>query len=113
MLQQREMMDGSSSVLSFILVRNGPTHVFVRLSDQDNRLALLSNSINRQHTLSLQIGDELEVHQGLLEETDQAIDRTQSRLNRATKRLNGFTEAAKQNGPSLAPFLVSCSLPPG
>lgn len=67
-------------------------------ADQDTRLAQLSHSIGRQHHLSLQIGDELEVHQGLLDETDMALDRTQGNLGRARKRLDGFAEKAKNNG---------------
>ncbi|KAL7408907.1 hypothetical protein BDY24DRAFT_405047 [Mrakia frigida] len=79
MLQQRELMD-----------------------DQDTRLSALSHSIGRQHHLSLQIGDELEVHQGLLDDTDMALDRTGGNLGRARRRLDGFAESAKNNGSVVA-----------
>ncbi|CDZ96364.1 SNARE protein TLG1/Syntaxin 6 [Phaffia rhodozyma] len=78
MMQQREMM-----------------------SDQDARLAQLSTSINRQHHLSLQIGDELEVHQDLLDDTDHALDRTTVRLDRARRQLDGFAGKAKENASAV------------
>jgi len=39
------------------------------MEDQDERLNHLSTSINRQNQLSMQIGDELDVHHQLLEDT--------------------------------------------
>ena len=66
--------------------------------DQDERLNLLSSSIGRQNHLSVQIGDELDVHSELLEDTDAAMDRTQQRLNRAKKRLDRVASDAKQHG---------------
>ena len=113
MLQQRELMDGGSSFSSFVLSLSSslfnPNLTFfyplfpftfynLLLSDQDTRLSALSHSIGRQHHLSLQIGDELEVHQDLLDETDMALDRTSGNLGRARRRLDGFAESAKNNG---------------
>ena len=85
------MMDGmSTSKLKIKSLRS--------LTDQDERLNLLSSSIGRQNHLSVQIGDELDVHSDLLEDTDAAMDRTQQRLNRAKKRLDKVADNAKQHG---------------
>lgn len=67
-------------------------------SEQDDRLALLSNSIGRQNTLSMQIGSELDIHHDLLEDTDAAMDRTSDRLRRARRRLDHVADNAKQHG---------------
>jgi len=70
------------------------------MDDQDERLNHLSTSINRQNQLSMQIGDELDVHHQLLEETDGAMDRTAASLGRARKRLDKVADEAKQYGTS-------------
>jgi syntaxin 8 len=46
----------------------------------------------------MQIGDELDVHHQLLEDTDGAMDRTAARLGRARKRLDKVADEAKQYG---------------
>jgi syntaxin 8 len=46
----------------------------------------------------VQIGDELDIHHELLEETDAAMDRTAGRLNNARRRLDHVAENAKQYG---------------
>lgn len=74
------------------------------LKEQDQRLETLSHSINRQHHISLQIGDELEVHTGLLEELDTELDRTESRLGVARRRLDRVAQGAKNNCKSSLPF---------
>ncbi|TCD67624.1 hypothetical protein EIP91_012189 [Steccherinum ochraceum] len=76
--QQREMMDS-----------------------QDVHLDSLSHSINRQHGLSLQINEELDVHTGLLEGLDEEVDRTQSRLGGARRRLDRVAKGAKENGSTV------------
>jgi hypothetical protein len=75
------------------------------MEDQDERLNHLSTSINRQNQLSMQIGDELDVHHQLLEDTDGAMDRTAASLGRARKRLDKVADEAKQYGTSLGLFL--------
>jgi syntaxin 8 len=45
------------------------------LTDQDGQLEQLSKAIARQRDLSLTISSELEIHEGLLEETDQALSK--------------------------------------
>jgi syntaxin 8 len=68
------------------------------MDDQDERLNHLSTSIGRQNQLSMQIGDELDVHHQLLEDTDGAMDATAARLGRARKRLDKVADEAKQYG---------------
>ena len=45
------------------------------LKDQDDTLDRLSQAISRQRDLSLTISSELELHEGLIDETDDALDR--------------------------------------
>lgn len=93
MLQtQRRMMDG---LCCYVI----PCHlILTSLTEQDEHLDQLSHSITRQHHISLQINDELDVHTGLLEELDTDLDRTESRLTGARRRLNQVAKGAKNNG---------------
>jgi len=68
------------------------------LSEQDDHLDHLSQSISRQHHISLQINDELDTHTGLLEGLDHDLDRTQSRMGNARRRLERVARGAKANG---------------
>lgn len=68
------------------------------MDDQDDTLNSLSSAIARQHQLSLHISSELEMQEGLLEDTDAAIDRTTSNLRRAGGRLTSFSRRAKDTG---------------
>lgn len=68
------------------------------MDDQDVHLDELSRSITRQRDISLQIGDELDVHTGLLEGLDHDLDRTDSRLTGARRRLDRVARGAKENG---------------
>lgn len=86
--QQQLMMNGSYRTPAQRLT----------ITDQDERLTLLSHSINRQSHLSVQIGDELDIHHELLEDTDAAMDRTAARLNSARRRLDHVADNAKQYG---------------
>jgi len=67
------------------------------MDEQDEHLDRLSHSINRQHHISLQMNDELDVHAGLLEELDTDLDNTDNRLRGARRRLDWFARAAKEN----------------
>ncbi|KAI0826658.1 hypothetical protein BC628DRAFT_248901 [Trametes gibbosa] len=78
LLQQRELMDS-----------------------QDVHLDELSRSITRQRDISLQINDELDVHTGLLEGLDHDLDRTDSRLTNARRRLDRVAKGAKENGSTV------------
>ena len=68
------------------------------MDHQDVHLDELSRSITRQRDLSLQINDELDVHTGLLEGLDHDMDRTDSRLTGARRRLDRVAKGAKENG---------------
>ncbi|RMZ77619.1 hypothetical protein DV738_g4306, partial [Chaetothyriales sp. CBS 135597] len=67
------------------------------LMEQDNQLDSLSESIGRQRHLAMQVGDELEGQIALLDELDRGVDRHQSRLDGAKRRLKGVSETAKAN----------------
>jgi syntaxin 8 len=67
------------------------------MDEQDQRLDQLSHSINRQHHISVQINDELDVHQGLLEELDEGVDRTGGRLGTARRKLGRVAKGIKEN----------------
>jgi len=69
-----------------------------RPQEQDQRLDELSYSVNRQHHISLQINDELDVHQGLLQGLESDLDSTDSRLRKARKKLDTFARGVKENG---------------
>lgn len=66
--------------------------------DQDSQLNSLSSAISRQHALSLRVAEELELHSSLLDDTDEALDRTGSNLRRASGRLDDFTRRARDTG---------------
>jgi len=72
------------------------------MDEQDQYLDLLSHSINRQHHMSLQINEELDVHSNLLEELDTQLDRTEGRLGRARKSLDKVARGVKSNGSVVA-----------
>jgi len=46
----------------------------------------------------LRVAEELELHSSLLDDTDEALDRTESNLRRASGRLDQFTQRAKATG---------------
>ncbi|CDO75379.1 hypothetical protein BN946_scf184335.g5 [Trametes cinnabarina] len=71
------------------------------MEHQDVHLDDLSRSISRQRDISLQINDELDVHTGLLEGLDLDLDRTDSRLTHARRRLDRVARGAKENGSTL------------
>ncbi|KAI0722085.1 hypothetical protein C8Q72DRAFT_787598 [Fomitopsis betulina] len=71
------------------------------MNDQDVHLDRLSQSINRQRDLSLQINDELDVHTGLLQELDHELDHASSRLTGARRSLDRVAKGAKDNGSTV------------
>ncbi|RDB26827.1 Syntaxin-61 [Hypsizygus marmoreus] len=71
------------------------------MNEQDGHLDRLSHSLNRQHHISLQINDELDVHSGLLEELDTDLDHTESRLSGARRRLDRVARGAANNGSTV------------
>ncbi|KAJ1551396.1 hypothetical protein HK096_000114, partial [Nowakowskiella sp. JEL0078] len=60
------------------------------MSDQDSHLDVLGESISRHKLMGLQISDELDLHVNLLEDTQDRVDNTQSRLTGASRRLKSI-----------------------
>lgn len=67
------------------------------MDQQDVHLDHLSQSVNRQRDISLQINGELGVHTGLLEELDHELDSTESNLTRARHKLDKVAKGAREN----------------
>jgi syntaxin 8 len=67
-------------------------------TDQDKTLDELSNAISRQRDLSLHISSELEVQENLLDELDQDLDFTSTRLTRANKRMDSLFRKIAKDG---------------
>lgn len=67
------------------------------IRDQDDQLDRLGESIGRQHQLSIQIGDELDGHVALLDGMDGDVERHQTRLDGARRRLDRFRRKAGEN----------------
>lgn len=67
------------------------------MRDQDDQLDRLGESIGRQHQLSIQIGDELEGHVALLDGMDGDVERHQTRMDRAKRRLDKIRKTAGDN----------------
>ncbi|EST07877.1 Target SNARE coiled-coil domain protein [Kalmanozyma brasiliensis GHG001] len=66
--------------------------------DQDRHLDALSGSLNRQHEMSLQMNEELDLHQELLEEYDHHANRTGLRLGGATSQMDRLRDSLKDHG---------------
>ncbi|KAL4919553.1 hypothetical protein BDW62DRAFT_41388 [Aspergillus aurantiobrunneus] len=67
------------------------------MRDQDDQLDRLGESIGRQHQLSIQIGDELDGHVALLDGMDGDVERHQSRLDKAKRRIDKIRRSAGDN----------------
>jgi len=76
------------------------------IQDQDTRLDHLSSSIYRQHHISLQINDELEVHTGLLDVLDTELDGMDTRMAGARRRLARVARGARENGSTVTIALL-------
>lgn len=70
-----------------------------QFDDQDSHLDELSGVLSRQKQIGLQMNEELETQVGLLEEMNEEIDNTDSRLRRATKRVMDVSKKAKGSAP--------------
>ncbi|KAG8877738.1 hypothetical protein FRB97_003152 [Tulasnella sp. 331] len=71
------------------------------MTEQDAHLDVLSQSINRQRDISIHIGSELEVHDGLLQDLDGQLDRTNGRLDSARRRLDQVARGTKNNASAV------------
>lgn len=67
------------------------------MEEQDVHLDQLAHSIGRQRDLSLQINEELDVHHGLLQEMDEELDHTSSRLSQARRKLDKVAKGVRGN----------------
>lgn len=67
------------------------------LREQDEQLDRLGDSIGRQRELSIQIGDELDEHVQMLDEVEVHVDRNNTKLDGARKRLGNVARKAKDN----------------
>ncbi|ANB13560.1 hypothetical protein AWJ20_1856 [Sugiyamaella lignohabitans] len=80
------------------------------IRDQDAHLDSLSQSVSRQHELSIQIDSELDSHLELLDDVDNLADRSQDRLALARKRLDIFSHKARQHGSSITIAILALIL---
>ncbi|CAK7214858.1 hypothetical protein SEUCBS140593_002332 [Sporothrix eucalyptigena] len=64
------------------------------LADQDAQLDALGVSIGRQRELSMQIGDELDSHVAMLDETERLTDQHQTRIDRARRSVGKIARSA-------------------
>ncbi|CAK7221057.1 hypothetical protein SBRCBS47491_004397 [Sporothrix bragantina] len=64
------------------------------MQDQDEQLDVLGASISRQRELSMQIGDELDSHVAMLDETERLTDRHQTRIDRARRSVGKIARSA-------------------
>ncbi|KAG1106316.1 hypothetical protein G6F42_016802 [Rhizopus arrhizus] len=71
------------------------------IDDQDQDLDHLSDAIRRQRELGLLIGDELETHAQIIDETEEMVDRTDERLRQAKKKLDYVGRRVKDNNESI------------
>ncbi|KAJ5812857.1 hypothetical protein N7447_009880 [Penicillium robsamsonii] len=67
------------------------------MREQDDQLDRLGESIGRQHQLSIQIGDELDGHVQLLDGMDGDVERHQTRLDGARRRIDRIRRKAGDN----------------
>ncbi|GET03732.1 SNARE complex subunit [Rhizophagus clarus] len=68
------------------------------IQNQDEDLDRLSAAIGRQQELGLMIGEELNYQVELLAETEDIVDRTEGRLNKAKRNLTKVSKKAKEKG---------------
>ncbi|CAB4380292.1 hypothetical protein RhiirA5_345610 [Rhizophagus irregularis] len=68
------------------------------IQNQDEDLDRLSAAIGRQQQLGLMIGEELNYQVELLAETEDIVDRTEGRLNKAKRNLTKVSKKAKEKG---------------
>lgn len=95
-LQLQQRIINGSCVCSMRVWKTWALTTFLFV-DQDTDLDHLSDAIRRQRELGLLIGDELEVHAQLIDETEEMVDRTDERLRQAKKKLDYVGRKVKDN----------------
>jgi len=66
--------------------------------EQNHSLDHLSDSVQRQHEMSLQINDEVNDHMVLLDDLEGGINRTNARLVRGARNIKKFRDALRERG---------------
>ncbi|CAG8689483.1 5522_t:CDS:2 [Funneliformis caledonium] len=67
------------------------------MQSQDEDLDRLDLAIGRQREMGILIGEELDYHVELLMETEDAVDRTEGKLNKAKRNLSTVSKRVKEN----------------
>lgn len=71
-----------------------------QLLEQDSQLNVLSESIHRSHSISLNINQEVtEQNDHVLQDLESLVDYSGRNLDRAKRRLEIFEKSARENGP--------------
>ena len=70
----------------------------ISLLRQDEQLDTISASLARQHELSLQMNEELDLHHELLQDLDGTAERTGLRIGGASDRLETLRHSLKDHG---------------
>ncbi|CDO95685.1 unnamed protein product [Kluyveromyces dobzhanskii CBS 2104] len=82
-----------------------------QLMEQESHLTNLSSSMNRTHGVSLEINDEVEQqNQHLLTDLERQVDRSESNLRRAGRRLDTYEASSREKGSCLLIALLSIIL---
>ncbi|KAI1310237.1 hypothetical protein EDD11_003853 [Mortierella claussenii] len=68
------------------------------MDDQDQNLDRLSEALGRQQEIGLMIGDELDTHMDMLDDTDHLVDRTENHLATARRQLTKVAKGTKGCG---------------
>lgn len=80
------------------------------LRDQDEQLDTLGQSIGRQRVLGIQMGNEMDEQNELLTDVESGVDRHQSTLDRARKRLGNVARKSKGNWSWITIAILICIL---
>lgn len=80
------------------------------LHEQDEQLNVLGQSIGRQRMLGIQMGTELDEQNELLDDVESGVDRHQSTLDRARKRLGDVARKSKGNWSWITIAILICVL---
>ncbi|KAG7877389.1 hypothetical protein KL938_004145 [Ogataea parapolymorpha] len=74
--------------------------------NQDEIINSLSQSVNRQHEMSLQIGDEVGNHMVLLDDLESGISRANAKIIRGRTNIDRFRQKLKEHGDWFTIFVL-------
>ncbi|KAG7693439.1 hypothetical protein KL933_003118 [Ogataea haglerorum] len=74
--------------------------------NQDDIINSLSQSVNRQHEMSLQIGEEVGNHMVLLDDLESGISRTNAKIIRGRSNIDRFRQNLKEHGDWFTIFVL-------